>query len=159
MNATQIMRLSCPHCAARMPETAAFCPGCGMSMREPERAKGRVAIFPERIAGALAYITFVPAIIFLVLRPYSRNLFVRFHTVQCLLFCGATTFLATLIRIAAFGLGMIPIAGALIVVLIYAVATLAAVLMWVVLVLKALQGQMFKLSYLGDFAEKYANVP
>jgi len=32
------MPLSCPDCAFRMPETAAFCPGCGRSMHKPKAA-------------------------------------------------------------------------------------------------------------------------
>ena len=33
----------------------------------------------DSAAGALAYFTFIPAIIFLIVEPYSRNPFVRFH--------------------------------------------------------------------------------
>ena len=28
------MPISCPHCAAQMPDTAAFCPGCGRAFEE-----------------------------------------------------------------------------------------------------------------------------
>ena len=159
MDAIDTLPLSCPHCAARMPETAAFCPGCGASMKEPERASGMVGILPQRIAGGLAYVTFLPAIVFLVARPYCRNSFVRFHSVQCLLFSLTTVALAALIRIAAFVFGMIPVVGPLIVVLLYAVAAIGAIVLWGVLLAKALQGEKFRLPLLGDFAEKYAAVP
>lgn len=153
------MTLSCPSCAARMPETAAFCPGCGIAMREPIRADGKIGAFPENIAAGLAYLTFIPAIIFLGARPYNRNLFVRFHAVQSLLYCAATMVAAAVIRIVGFLLGLIPIVGPLLLALLYFAAVLAAVILWAVLFLKALQGEHFKLPALGDFSEKYAALP
>ena len=38
----------------------------------------------DTAAGALAYITIVPAILFLVLAPYNQKPFVKFHAFQCL---------------------------------------------------------------------------
>ena len=90
------MPLSCADCAAKMPETAAFCPGCGRPMTSAvKKASGRVGALPERIAGALAYLTFVPAILFLVIEPYKKNHFVRFHSIQCLLLVVVPMTLAT----------------------------------------------------------------
>jgi len=34
----------------------------------------------------VAYITIIPAIIFLVMEPYNKNKFVRFHAFQSLFF-------------------------------------------------------------------------
>jgi len=85
MDQVVISSKSCPDCSSQMPETAAFCPGCGRSMIAPERAVGRVGVFPEGIAGALAYFSFIPALIYLFREPYRSNYFVRFHSVQCLL--------------------------------------------------------------------------
>ena len=147
---------SCPHCAAQMPETAAFCPGCGRSMHAPPRAQGTVGVLPERIAGGLAYFTFVPAIILLVLDPYNKNRFVRFHAVQCLLLGGAGILLAIALKLASVVLFLIPVLGPLLVWLVSAVVGLAVVVIWLVLVIKAFQGEMFKLPILGDLAEQYA---
>ena len=85
MDPTSVSLTACPHCAAQMPETAAFCPGCGLPMQAEQRAQGKVGIFSEPIAGALAYLTFIPAVVFLVVAPYKTNRFVRFHSFQCLL--------------------------------------------------------------------------
>ena len=71
---------ACPDCAAQMPETAAFCPSCGRSVQTEARAQGKVGALSEPIAGGLAYFTFVPAIVFLVVEPYKNNRFVRFHS-------------------------------------------------------------------------------
>jgi uncharacterized membrane protein len=158
MDQTPVLSLSCPDCAAQMPESAAFCPSCGRSMvaptQPPTRAQGKVGAFRENIAGAIAYVTCVPAVVFLLVEPYKRNRFVRFHSLQCLFFCGAAILLGIALKLAGLLLFLIPVIGPLLVALIDVVAVLAAVFVWLVLVVKALQGEMFKLPVLGDFAEQ-----
>lgn len=140
-----------------MPETAAYCPGCGRTMRPPERAQGKVGALPETIAGALAYCTIIPAIVFLVLDPYNRSRFVRFHSIQCLLVWLAGVVIGAALKFVGLVLLIIPFLGHLLALLISGLVGLAAVVIWLVLVVKALQGEMFKLPVLGDFAEKQAN--
>jgi uncharacterized membrane protein len=120
------------------------------------RAHGTVGAFPESIAGALAYVSFIPAVIFLVLDPYNKNRFVRFHSVQCLLLWCAAAALAIALKLASVVLFIIPVLGPLLVLLVSMVVGLAAVVIWFVLVIKAFQGEMFKLPMLGDLAEQYA---
>ena len=117
MDETNVKLTSCPHCAAQMPETAAFCPGCGLSMQTEARSQGKVGFLSERIAGAVAYFTFVPAIVFLVLEPYKKNRFVRFHAVQCLAVWGTLIGLAIVLKLAGLLLFIIPVLGPLLVVL------------------------------------------
>lgn len=151
------MLFVCPHCAAQMPETAAFCPGCGRRMRKhaahPQKEAGA---FAEDVAGALAYLTFIPAVLFLVLKPYKKKSFVRFHAVQCLLLWGAGMIVALALKLVSDLLFLIPAIGPLLWLLIPAVVILAVVLVWLVLVVKALQGERFKLPLLGEFAAEYA---
>lgn len=151
-NATNVTLTACPHCAAQMPQTASYCPGCGRPMQLEPRAQGRVGPLPETIAGALAYLTFIPAIIFLVLDPYKQNRFLRFHSVQCLLFCGASIVLGVALKLASVVLFIIPVLGPLLVWLVSVVVGLAAFVIWLVLVVKAFQGEMFRLPVLGDVA-------
>lgn len=139
-----------------MPETAAFCPGCGRPMLPVAPARTKVGWLPENILGALAYFTFIPAIIFLTLDPYRRNVFVRLHSVQSLLLWLASLIVAAVLRLIAFVLFFIPIVGPLLAYVLCAVAVLAAFFLWVVLVAKAVQGHAFKLPVLGDIAERYA---
>ncbi len=153
MDEKSVPLTSCPHCAAQMPETAAFCPGCGRSMQT--RASGKVGIFPENIAGALAYLTFIPAIVFLTLDPYKKNRFVRFHSVQCLLLWGAVILLAIALKLASVVLFIIPVLGPLLVLLVSVVVGIAAFVIWLVLVVKAFQGEMFMLPMLGEVAEQH----
>ncbi len=125
-------------------------------MNDAVRATGRVGIFSEKVAGALAYLTIVPALVFLFLQPYSRNRFVRFHAFQSV-FLFVTLLLAALaIRLVGFVLFIIPMVGYLLFWLIGMVVAIGAVVMWLVLLAKALQGEAFALPVIGDFADRHA---
>jgi uncharacterized membrane protein len=125
-------------------------------MSEIERAHGRVGAMPEPIAGALAYFTFVPAVIFLLVEPYKKNRFVRFHSFQCIGVFLAFVILAAVTRIAAVVFGLIPLLGPLFIVLLSVILGLGFFILWLVLLVKALQGEMFKLPLIGDYAERQA---
>ena len=137
-----------------MPETAAYCPGCGRTMRPMERARGSVGALPETVAGALAYFL-LPAIVFLLVEPYNKSRFVRFHSFQCLGVCLAGLVIGAMLRAAGFALFFIPALGRLLFLLVSMVVSLAFFAVWVVLIVKALQGEMFKLPLVGDFAERH----
>jgi uncharacterized membrane protein len=106
----------------------------------------------DNVAGMVAYITIIPAIIFLVMEPYNKNRFVRFHSFQCIFFAVAWTALWIVLSI----IGHIPIFGWL-TILLWPLIGLAGFIIWIVLLLKANQGQMYKLPVIGDMAEKQAN--
>jgi uncharacterized membrane protein len=125
-------------------------------MQTEARGQGKVGLLTEPIAGALAYFTFIPAIIFLLLEPYKHNRFVRFHSFQCLSLWGAAVLLAIALKLAGLLLFIIPVLGPLLVVLVSAVVGLGAVVIWLVLVVKAFQGQMFQIPLLGAFAAQQA---
>jgi len=110
----------------------------------------------ERVAGAVAYLTFIPAIVFLLLKGYKRKTFVRFHAVQCLLLWGAGIVVGLLLRLVCYLMDLVPALGPLLTFLISVFAILAAALLWLVLIVKALQGEMFKLPLLGEFAVAYS---
>jgi uncharacterized membrane protein len=150
-----MMPILCPDCAASMPDTAAFCPACGRDMRPVMRANGTVGGLPERLAGALCYFL-LPAIPFLLINPYKSNRFVRFHSFQCIGMVLATVVFVAVLRISGVLLFFIPVIGPLLVSLVSMVVTLAFVMIWIVLVVKALQGEMFKLPLIGKFAEQQA---
>jgi uncharacterized membrane protein len=140
-----------------MPDTAGFCPGCGHTMQaEIQRAQGNVGVLPQTLAGALAYCTILPAIVFLLVAPYSKDRFVRFHSFQCIGLWLAALVIGAALRVAGFVLFFIPVLGHLISWLAYMVVSLGLFVIWVVLIVKALQGEMFKLPVVGDFAEQQA---
>jgi uncharacterized membrane protein len=150
------LSISCPDCAFQMPDVAAFCPGCGRSMEVAAHADGMVGAFSENVAGALAYFTFIPAAIFLLRLPYKANHFVRFHSVQCLLYCMAALIVGAALRLLALVLYVLPIAGYWLMVVASVVAGLAGFVTWLVLVVKALQGESFRLPLLGELAAQQA---
>src|ERR1700736_6691556 len=147
------MSISCPQCAAQMPDEAVFCPSCGGTMRTPERAHGKVGVFSESIAGALAYFTFVPALVFLLLDPYKKNRFVRFHSFQCILAWTAAFVTVAALQIVSIILFIIPSLGTLLAYLISMVVGFGFIVSGVVLIVKALQGEMFKLPVIANLAE------
>lgn len=111
-------------------------------MNEPSLNKKTSTGLDENVAGLLCYLAgFITGIVFLVLEKKSRV--VRFHAMQSIIVFGG-------LFVLNFVLGFIPILGWLLGLLI---APLALVL-WIVLMVKAYQNQMFKLPYIGDIAEK-----
>jgi uncharacterized membrane protein len=142
----------CPNCGSQMPAGAAACPNCtggGQSAGTAAPAAG----LTDNVAGMLAYVTIIPAIVFLVLEPYNKRRFIRFHAFQCLFLC---------IALIALGIGLqilwhIPFLGWAVGLLLWPLIGLAELILWIILLLKAYQGQMFKLPVIGDMAEKQAN--
>ena len=99
----------------------------------------------------LSYVTIVPAIIFLVMEPYNKSRFIRFHSFQSIFFAVAWTVLWIALSIV----GMIPVLGWL-TLLVWPLLGLGGLVVWIILLLKANQGQMWKLPVIGDMAEKQA---
>lgn len=136
-----------------------FCSSCGTQIAEgticPKCAAGSTATagsgLTDNVAGALAYVTIIPAIVFLVLEPYNRKRFIRFHAFQSIFFAIAWTVLWILLGIIAH----IPFLGWG-TVLLWPLLWLAWLIILVIVILKAYQGQMFKLPIIGDIAEKQA---
>ena len=108
----------------------------------------------DNLLAALAYITFVPAVLFVLIAPLRRNRFVRFHSFQSIFLTVATIVVAIAMRILYAVLTVIPAIGYLLAWLALAVVSLGWVILWLVLVVKALQGATFKLPVVGRLAEK-----
>ena len=142
----------CSTCGAQIADGATTCAAC--AGRVPAPAPTAIATtggMTDNVAGMLAYFTFIPAIIFLVIEPYNKSKFIRFHAWQSLFFNIAWTVLWIGLRIVAH----IPFLGWL-TILVWPLVGLAGFIIWLILVLKANQGQMFKLPVVGDMAEKQA---
>lgn len=113
----------------------------------------------DNVASGLAYFTFIPAIIFLVVAPYNQKASIRFHCWQSILLTAAAIVidiaLAIVLGILAFILpwymhGFIGILWLLI--------DLAWLAIWLYPVINAFNGKRIKLPIIGDFAEKQAGV-
>lgn len=84
---------------------------------------------------------FVTGLIFLLIE--KKNKFVRFHAMQSIVVFGA-------VFVAQWVISLIPYLG----ILISGLLSLLGVVLWIVLMVKAYQGEMFKLPWAGDIAEK-----
>jgi uncharacterized membrane protein len=140
----------CSACGAQMADGAAACPACGKS--SATSAGGGAAAAPaqsgglsDTAAGAIAYITIIPAILFLVMEPYNKKPFVRFHAFQSLFFFLAWFLLNIICSI-------IPIVGWLLLPLVM----LGMIITAVITIIKASKGEKFKLPVIGNFAEQQA---
>ncbi|MGH9789133.1 MAG: DUF4870 domain-containing protein [Candidatus Acidiferrales bacterium] len=96
------------------------------------------------IAALLAYIFWIPAIIWLVIEPYKNDRFIRFHSWQALVIGAVWFVIYTVLAITVIGLLISP----LVMLAQLAVAILGAY--------KAYNNEMWKLPVIGDFAEKKA---
>jgi len=96
------------------------------------------------VAAALAYIWLL-AIVWLLLEPYNKDRFVRFHSFQAL-GLGVAWF------VIAMGLSFIPFIGWMV----QGLFQLVMFVVWVVCLFKAFQNEKFKLPIIGDFAEQQA---
>ncbi len=162
----------CANCGTQVADNAAFCPSCGKAVGQasggpavaaqpapqpppplaPPVAANTTATgapLAENVAGMLAYFTIIPAIVFLLIEPYNRNRFVRFHCFQCL-------FTAAALIVIHIALSIIGYAMPLLILPVYMLLGLAELVLWILLVVKAYQGVMFKLPIVGDLAEKQA---
>jgi uncharacterized membrane protein len=107
----------------------------------------------DTAAGALAYVTIIPAIIFLVMEPYNRKPFVKFHSFQCLGLAVGWVVIWMALAIVSFMLHFIPFLGFFMIFL-YPLVGLGFFIVWLLCILKASQGGSFKLPVIGDFAAK-----
>lgn len=111
----------------------------------------------DNTAGMVAYITIIPSIIFLVMEPYNKNKFVRFHAWQNIFFAIGLTVLWIAVMVLGFVLDIIPILGWILHLLLALVLGIGGLVVWVLLLVKANKGEKWKLPVIGEMAEKQAN--
>lgn len=145
----------CTACGASLPEAAAFCPRCGTSVVREGTAASAAEAMPgndrpqaapslsQNLAAMLCY-SFIAAIVFLLVEPYNRNRFIRFHAFQAILFTAAWVIVHGVVTIPIVGWALWPM------------VELAFLICWIVLLIKAYQGVMFKIPVIGEFAEQHA---
>ena len=106
----------------------------------------------DSAASGLAYITFIPAIIFLATDPYRQSANVRFHSWQSIFL----TIAYIAIRVGFMILGHMPFMG-LLFAFVSMLIGLGFFILWLIVMIKAFNGQRFKIPVIGDLAEKQAN--
>ncbi|HTD97147.1 MAG TPA: hypothetical protein VK627_09460 [Edaphobacter sp.] len=109
----------------------------------------------DNVAAALAYITIIPAIIFLILEPYNKIPLVRFHSFQSIALGVVAFALQIILSMGQISLHAIPLSWMLFSIL-HLLLVLVLFIAWLVAILKAGKGEWYKLPVIGDFAEKQA---
>jgi uncharacterized membrane protein len=99
----------------------------------------------DNAAGALAYVTIIPAIVFLVMEPYNRNSFIKFHSWQNIFLC--------VVMIVLGVIGIIPILGWFI----FFFGWIVVFIFWLIAIIQASKGVRYKIPVIGNLAEKQAN--
>jgi uncharacterized membrane protein len=102
----------------------------------------------ERAAAAVAYFTFVAGAAILLLPRFRKNRFVRFHAWQSILLWGVF-FVSTLVALLLSN-----VAAAMLFLLFGILASLAMFFLWIVLSVKAWEGERFELPLFGELATR-----
>jgi len=160
----------CGNCGGEVTASAAFCPKCGAAQATgtaaptaPSEQPGSAVVKPanvqpgmsENVAGFLCYLVgWVTGIIFFLI---DKRPFVKFHAAQSIVVFGGLQVLNILVGIlfgAGFffrGFGGFGIAAAL-----YSLIGLVAFILWILLMVKAYQGEKYELPVAGDIAKSFA---
>ena len=132
--------VKCPRCGAALAADAALCPDCKWPLTPLSPT--------ERAAAALAYLPLLPAVAILFLPAFRRNRFVRFHAWQSI------SLWVTFFIFSSIALFLSNIAAAMAFLLFGILILLAMVFLWIVLSLKAWQGERFELPLFGELATR-----
>lgn len=100
----------------------------------------------ERAAAAATYLTFVGAAVFLLLPAFRTHRFVRFHAWQSALLW------AVFFVLTGVALILSNVTAAIVFLLLGILASLAMLFLWIVLTIKAWEGERFELPLFGAFA-------
>lgn len=141
-----------------------FCPKCGSSVSGAAPLGGAApaagsSAMSTNVASALCYIPFVGwivSIVFLLIDPYKQDRTVRFHAWQsiALSVCLIVIRIALMIVVSAFtsfSFGLGAMVGLLVMLF-----SLAVLVLFIFLAVKAYQNQRIVLPVIGPFAEKQA---
>ena len=110
-------------------------------MDKPDLGKTSTGMQPQ-VAALLSYaLGWVTGLIFYLIE--KENKYVRFHAFQSIAVFGAMTVLLILLT-------AIPVIGWMLIPIVY----LLELVLWILLMIKAYQGEKFKLPVAGDLAEK-----
>jgi uncharacterized membrane protein len=149
--------VSCPQCNTQLPDQVVFCTSCGLRMFVGAADERAPILLPDRILGAVAYFSFIPAVGFLVFEKFKRNRYLRFHSLQSIYLVVTMIVTGVVLRVLLAIFSLIPRIGHLLGWLVVVVTTLAFFMLWLVLIAKALQGERFQLPLLGQLAENSSN--
>jgi uncharacterized membrane protein len=89
--------------------------------------------------------------------PFKNNRFIRFHALQSIFLTIVAVAASLALKLVTLVLSLIPWLGHLLLLLISVIVFLGCVILWLVLLVKALQGELFELPFIGDLALRQAS--
>lgn len=155
----------CTKCGAMLAENAGFCGSCGAAqgVAAPPRTTGNPGTtspgadsgMAENVAALLSYVLgWITGLIFFLIdkRPY-----VRFHAAQSIVVFGGLHVVSIVLGIF-FGFSMLAggWAGFSMGFALFRLIHLVVLILWVLLMIKAYQGERFRVPVAADFADKMA---
>ena len=145
--------MQCVNCGVDVVAGSAFCASCGKPAIAGQ-AVPMTSSLPPNVAGLLCYVAgLVSGIVFLVMDPYKRNHFVRFHAFQSIFLNVAWVGLYLVLGIA---FAILPGALWSVNLMVHSLLSLAVFLVWLLLMYKAYGNERFKLPVIGELAERQA---
>lgn len=157
----------CANCGASV--EGRFCAKCGTPMgaspgagaptpayTQPPPGPAAAAGMTDNVAGALCYLVgFITGVVFLILEPYSKRPFVRYHAFQSIFFSVGWIFLSIALRVVFLILGAVMNMWLLFLPL-RMIIWLAGFVLWLFCMYKAYNGEWFQLPIVGPLAAKQA---
>lgn len=97
----------------------------------------------ENMAGLLCYVLgWITGLVFFLLEKESST--VKFHAMQSIILFGGLHIVCIILVITVVGGLLVPL------------LSLAGLILWIILMIKAFQGEKYKLPVVGDLAEKWS---
>lgn len=121
-------------------------------MPNQQTAASNAASRSDKFAGGLAYFTVIPAIIFLLNEPYKNRSYVRFHCWQAIYFTVASLAIGAVLGVITDmvpGLQFLAFDR-------FPLISLLLVILWIMVLMKAFNGQRYQLPVIGRMAERQA---
>lgn len=120
----------------------------------PESQKTSSGLEQNTAAPLCYFFLWVTGLIFFLIE--KENKYVRFHAMQAILLGVAITVIWIVLFVVDIVLGQIPILGSILATLLSIVFWVGSLIVWILMMVKAYQGEMYKLPVIGDIAERNA---
>jgi len=149
----------CSKCGGEVGDGVAFCPKCGQAQaggQVVQTSQSAQSGLAENVAGGLCYVLgWLTGIIFFLI---DKRPFVRFHAAQSIVVFGGLHIINIVLGII-FGAGLMMMGGfgafgigaAL-----YGLISLVALILWILLMVKAFQGEKFEVPVAAGIAKSFA---
>jgi uncharacterized membrane protein len=148
----------CTKCGANVADNAAFCPSCGATVGTASSsapATSSQSGLAENVAGLLCYVLgWITGLIFLLI---DKRPFVRFHAAQSIVVFGALMVIRIVVGMMFITGGVVGVtAGFSLGAILFWLVSLVGLILWILLMVKAYQGERYRVPIAADFADKLA---